>query len=212
MRVYTYHESDTSSSTVETTSRLPRRTMLAQLAGGVLALMSADALRALPLLAQGTQPKGAKWDDKYEVAIDLEFVPPSGYRYHRPYVAVWVEDASGKSVRTVTLWVQTTGRGGRYIRELRKWFGQQDDTTTLINTVSSATRNPGKYAMLWDGKDDKGALVNQGTYRLFIEAAQEHGTYALLQQELVIGAKPLSFDFTPSGEVSNSHIEYRKKA
>ncbi|MFN5625729.1 MAG: DUF2271 domain-containing protein, partial [Planctomyces sp.] len=33
----------------------------------------------------------------------------------------------------------------------------------------------------WDGRDDKGDLLQSGKYTLYIEAAREHGTYQLMK-------------------------------
>ena len=102
---------------------LGRRDMLARLAGVALSFTGLSAFgRFTP--ARVAAPK---WDDRFELAVDLEIAPQEGYRYHRPYVAVWVEDPSGTRVRTLSLWVNTTGRGPRYIRELRRWFSGERD-------------------------------------------------------------------------------------
>ena len=71
---------------------LTRRGLLGQLAAFALALFGgAQAARA-----QGKKP----WDSRMELAVDFEISQPDGGRYHRPYVAVWLEDATGKEVRT----------------------------------------------------------------------------------------------------------------
>ena len=52
-----------------------------------------------------------KWDDKFELAVDLEIVAQQGYQSQRPYVAVWIEDSEGHTGRTLSLWVNKNGRG-----------------------------------------------------------------------------------------------------
>jgi NAD(P)-dependent dehydrogenase (short-subunit alcohol dehydrogenase family) len=82
----------------------------------VIFLNAAKALAALGLTgvlgrninAQET----ALWNDATELAINFEVFAPSSGRYKRPYIAVWIEDASGFPVRTLALWVQT-GKGSR---------------------------------------------------------------------------------------------------
>ena len=192
---------------------LPRRALLARLAGGALSFVGLAAFGRVAAAA----PRGARrWDDRFELAVDLEIAPPEGARYHRPYVAVWVEDAAGKPVRTLTLWVNTSGRGPRYIRELRQWFlGARDQEASggpdLVATVSSATRLPGRYTVVWNGKDDRGNPVDQGTYRVFIEAAREHGSYGLMQQELKLGTEPLAADLAGNDEIARARVEYRRR-
>jgi hypothetical protein len=191
---------------------LPRRDLLVRLAGVALSITGLTAFRRfVPAAARGTAPK---WDERFELAIDFTIAPQQGYRYHRPYVAVWVEDATNRPVRTLTLWVNTTGRGPRYIRELRRWFmaardGEDAGGPDLIATVSSATRLPGQYSLTWNGRDDRGTAVEQGTYKIFIEASREHGTYQLLQQELTLAAKPVSADLPGNDEIGGARVEYR---
>lgn len=194
--------------------QLDRRGALARLAGIALSMTGLTAFRRFaPDAGRGAAPK---WDDRFELAVDLEIAPQQGYRYHRPYVAVWVEDAGGRPVRTLSVWVNTSGRGPRYIRELRRWFSMERDQEDaggpdLIATVSSATRLPGQYTVTWNGRDDRGAVVDQGTYRVIIEAAREHGSYQLMQQELTLAAKPVAADLPGNEEIGRARVEYRRR-
>jgi hypothetical protein len=193
---------------------LDRRGALARLAGLALSLTGLTAFRRFtPDVAMVRAPK---WDDRFELAVDLEIAAQQGYRYHRPYVAVWVEDANGKPVRTLSAWVNTSGRGPRYIRELRRWFSMERDQEDaggpdLISTISSATRLPGQYTVTWNGRDDRGNVVDQGSYRVIIEAAREHGSYQLMQQDLTLGARPVSADLGNNEEIGRARVEYRRK-
>ena len=186
-----------------------RRGLLARLTGFALALVGAGA--------QGQQAqkpvKATKWDPKMELGIDFEINQPSDARYHRPYVAVWLEDKEGKSVRTLSLWVQTSRRGPRWIPDLRRWYrgAQAVGGPDLVATVSSATRMPGKYSLIWDGKDDKGNPVAQGTYTFNLETAREHGPYQLMQKEITIGAKLFKVDVVGNAETKGATLEYRKR-
>ena len=191
---------------------LGRRGMLARLAGVALSVSGLSALRAV------APPRSAarKWDDRFELAVDFDIASQEGFRYHRPYVAVWVEDPSGKRVRTLSLWVNTNGRGPRYIRELRRWVSgerEQEDAggPDLVASMSGATRPPGQYSVVWNGRDDRGNLVEQGPYRVVIEAAREHGSYQLMQQDLTLGAKPVAADLSGNEEIGRAHVEYRRR-
>jgi hypothetical protein len=192
---------------------LRRRDLLGRLAGFALSVAGLSAMRRAPA---APRPPGPRWDDRFELAVELEIAPQQGYRYHRPYVAVWVADAAGRPVRTLTLWVNTSGRGPRYIRELRRWYSAKRDQQDaggpdLVATVSSATRLPGRYSFTWNGRDDRGGVVEQGTYRVYVEAAREHGTYQLMQQELTLAAKPLSVELPGNAEIGRAHVEYRRR-
>jgi FAD:protein FMN transferase len=193
---------------------LGRRAMLGRLA---VAVLSFPGLAAFSRFGASTPRVAApKWDDRMELAVDLEIAPPQGGRWHRPYVAVWVEDANGKPVRTLSAWLNTEGRGPRYIRELRRWFSLERDVADaggpdLIATVSSATRNPGQYSVTWNGRDDRGNAVEQGTYRVVIEAAREHGTYQLMQQDVTLKTTPVAADLPGNEEIRRARVDYRRR-
>ncbi|HZY37138.1 MAG TPA: DUF2271 domain-containing protein [Mucilaginibacter sp.] len=150
------------------------------------------------------------WDPSYELAINLELATIEGMRVHRPYVAVWVVDANKKPVRQIALWYNKQ----KYLDEMRSWYATFYDRFSAgnsnISSTSSATRSPGKYTLKWDGKDEKGSLVKQGTYTIYIEAAREHGTYQLMNQEFT-PKKPQHTDIPGNVEVVSASLDYRKK-
>ncbi|HCL05569.1 MAG TPA: DUF2271 domain-containing protein [Chitinophagaceae bacterium] len=151
------------------------------------------------------------WDTKYELAINLELATIEGTRIRRPFVAVWVTDADKKPVRLLALWFNKP----KWLNDMRSWYatyyGQFSSGPNNISSTSSATRTPGKYTLKWDGKDDNGNLVKQGTYTVFIEAAREHGTYQIMRQEIKIGKKQ-HIDIAGNPEVSSASLDYQKKS
>jgi hypothetical protein len=152
--------------------------------------------------------KNLVWDTKMEAVISLEINQPSGFRYNRPYIAVWLENAAGKSVRTLAVWVQY-GRGERWYPDLRRWF---QSNSALISTVSSPTRMPGAYKLIWDGKSDKGALLEQGDYYVCIEAAREHGTYQLIREKMSFTNAGFSKNFAGNEEIKGAKVEFHAKS
>jgi hypothetical protein len=185
---------------------LSRRTLLSQMA--TLALSAV----AFPALSQGK----STWNREYELAVNFEISQPSGERYRRPYVAVWIEDGEGNPVRTLSLWVQTRKPGPRWIPDLKRWYRKERarkraDGGDLIQTISVATRQPGKYSLVWNGRNDDGKLVPQGDYVVNIEAAREHGTYAFLREAVTIGGRPFSREIGGNVEIKGAGVEYRKR-
>jgi hypothetical protein len=180
-------------------SQLSRRGLLSGLAS--LAL-------APKLFAAGV---AKKWDASMELAIDVTIATIEGRRVRRPYVAVWLEDSAGKPVRTLSLWVQKERPGPRWHPDLRRWWRNEDGRDKLVETVSSATRGPGKYSLAWDGKNDAGKYVDQGKYTLVIEAAREHGTYAVMKKEIEVGKKPFKNSIEGNVEIEGATVEYRKR-
>jgi FAD:protein FMN transferase len=158
--------------------------------------------------------KEKRWDDAYELVLNFEIQAPNQGRYNRPYVAVWVEDKTGFSVRTMSLWFQQ-GRGMRWLRDLREWFKLEQMRKMAeggdLTTNSSPTRQPGKYTVVWNGRDDKGKPVLQGDYTICLEVAREHGTYQLQKKQVTMGNKPVKIDMGGNVEVKSATLEFRKK-
>ena len=175
-----------------------------------------DGLLAVDCLTadeKSAQDAGQLWNPKPELKIEFEINRADGNRYRRPYVAVWIEDKDQYPVRTLTLWMQTDGPGPRWHRDLRRWYKQDAlrkviDETNLIGTISAATKPPGQYKVVWDGKDDGGKLVKKGKYTLYLEAAREHGTYQLMSKEIEIGDKESKGDLGQNAEFKSARFEY----
>jgi thiamine biosynthesis lipoprotein len=151
------------------------------------------------------------WDQKYELGITIELSLIEGYRVHRPYVVVWIENENHAPVRTIALWFAKY----KYLNELRSWSREEStrslsEDTHVINSVSSATRPPGKYTFRWDGKDDFGNLVKAGKYNVMIEAAREHGSYQLMHQEMDFNGSPKQFQLPGDVEIASATLDYHK--
>jgi hypothetical protein len=192
---------------------ITRRDVLTRIAAFALALTSGQALGQPAKPAKSVKP--AKWDDRMEMGFDFEINQPDGFRYRAPYVAAWLEDKDGNAIRTLSLWVEYP-RGSRWISELRRWYrdGQAvyaSGGPDLIVTASSATRMPGRYSLVWNGRDDRGRPVTQGTYIVNLETAREHGPYSLMQKTVEIGAKPFTTPVAGNEEIKGATIEYRKR-
>src|SRR4051812_19316162 len=139
-----------------------------------------------------------------EVAFTFA-VASVGGMVHNPYVAVWVEDAGGSLVKTVALWHEDNGGQDRWLSEM-KAFSSLDAGDA--QTVSSATKQPGSYTVQWDGATSSGTRATEGAYRIFVEAAREHGPYQLIQQDINMGSQAAAFPMTPSGELTAASAKY----
>jgi FAD:protein FMN transferase len=182
--------------------------------------LTAPAAQATPV-ALTQDPKAVpdgSWGDTFEMRVNFEISSAGGdtRRYRRPYVAVWIEDKDGLTARTLALWLTTRQPGPRWHADLKRWYRDDQlrrlaDDTDLIDTVSRATRQPGKYTVTWDGKDDHGKPLGPGTYTVCIEAAREHGTYQLIRKEVTIAGKLFAEDLKGNAEIKSAAIEYRRK-
>jgi hypothetical protein len=178
-------------------SQISRRSFLFQATGA-----------ALTLLVGKTLAQTAKLSTAMKLDIGFEIIGAGSFGYHPPYVAVWLENSQGAQVRTLALWFEQSGKGSRWLNELKRWYRSGNLTTT----VSSPTRQPGKYSLTWDGKDDKGNLLTQGEYYVCIEMAREHGPYQLFREKLNLSGSALKQAFTPNGELKTVNLEYLKRS
>jgi FAD:protein FMN transferase len=164
-------------------------------------------------------PAGSSWGEEYELLINFEINSPDGggRRYRRPYVAVWVEDKNGACVRNLALWISFGGAGPfQWLPDLKRWYRSDQarrltDKTDMVQTISQSTRAPGKYSLIWDGKDDHGKLVENGEYTIFIDAAREHGTYQNIRKQVTLAQKPFAEELKGNVEIKSASIEYRRK-
>lgn len=150
----------------------------------------------------------------WELQVSFAYVAASGGEggrgggFHNPYVAVWIEDASGKAVRTLSLNYQK-GKGDKWLPDLRRWYRAdqarvQSGGKDVISTLSAATRVPGTYNVAWDGKTDAGAAVANGTYFVCIEAAREKGPYSLIREEITVDGKAFEKTLAAQSELQSA--------
>lgn len=115
--------------------------------------------------------------EQAEIKLELPQIKTS--QYHRPYVAVWVENEQQQPVKLIALWVQKPD----WLKDLRRfWRKIGRSNTALVDAVSGATQKPGNYTLHWDGKDDAGVPLAPGKYSLLVEAAREQGGRTLVKQ------------------------------
>jgi thiamine biosynthesis lipoprotein ApbE len=182
--------------------------------------------RASPIaLAQAQAPTAPDapanpWGRDFELLVDFEINRPEAEagRYRRPFVAIWVEDKKGFPVRNVALWVSLGGPGPwEWMKDLKRWYlsdqiRKRVDRRDMVLTMSRPTRPPGKYSVIWDGKDDHGKLLDRGEYTLFIDAAREHGTYQSIRTEVTLGDAPFTTELEGNIEIKSATITFRRKA
>ena len=182
-----------------------RRSFITKLAAATAALVSA---RLLPgNLAAAAATSGKPWATGMTLNIQFTVATQATGRVKRPYVAVWIEDSAGKTVRNLTVWVSQGRQNPRWLAELRRWTRDNGD---LVSTVSSATRNPGSYAVAWDGKSDKGAALPQGDYYVCLETAREHGPYSLVREQLTVGASSFKKTLGTNNDIEAASVSFGK--
>ncbi len=82
------------------------------------------------------------------------------------------------------------------------------EKTSLIDTVSGATRGAGEYRAVFDGTDNEGKVLPRGEYTLCLEVAREHGTYQLIRENVELGAAAIKKKDL-KGNVEMGKVSYR---
>ncbi len=154
---------------------------------------------------------GGQWNPAYELNIDVELPRSQGFGGKRPYVALWIEDKDRYPIRTLAVLFEKP----KYLNELRAWYRDDrlrsmSEGTNILNSVTSATRSPGKYTFKWDGKDNSGKLVKAGQYTVLVEAAREHGGYTLDRKDMNFTGQPEQAQLPPDKELGPVVLDYHK--
>jgi thiamine biosynthesis lipoprotein ApbE len=152
----------------------------------------------------------ADWPAGYECAVSLTLTAGSsrglfgGHRgSRRPYVAVWVETTSGKLVRLLAFW----GNKAKYYSELSSFWTLAGRNHKLA-AAARATREPGKYQLVWDGLDEDHRPTPTGTYRIVVETNQEHGVYAKQAGTIACEDSPASVTLSATANFDAVEIRY----
>ena len=87
----------------------------------------------------------------------------------------------------------------------------REDNRALVKAVTRATRAPGKYTIAWDGKDNAGKALPQGTYTIRVEVHREHGKHLYQTGKIVCGADPAKITLEKNAETEPTVVEYAKK-
>ena len=165
----------------------------------------AGLVAGISLLSLIAQPLYAAEANNPE-ALSITFSLPEIHtgQYQRPYTAVWVEDASGKAVKTLAVWHGDK----KWLKDLRRWWRktgryQEGD----IDGATGATKGPGQYSLSWDGTDSTGQPVTENEYLLVLEASREHGSRSLLKQKFTLPDSSKTYRIKAGKELGPATIE-----
>lgn len=142
-----------------------------------------------------------------EMVIAFTYTQSSGGKNEWPYVAVWLEDAAGELVHTVALWYQQGRKGSRWLDHLSRWYTAEAEASNAnsSSTISSATRAPGSYAVVWDGGLNDGAAP-AADYFVCIESAREEGPYSLIREAFRLEGSLPESPLADAGELSGASV------
>lgn len=142
------------------------------------------SLAATGLAALGVGPALAATADVTVVVPQLKVA-----EYHKPYVAIWLEEPGTPAGRTLAVWYDSDNRengGQKWLADLRGWWRKSGrDLRMPAAGLTGATRAPGpQRAALNLGP------LKPGAYTLVIEAAREEGGRELVRLPFAFSGQP----------------------
>ena len=162
----------------------------------------ASTLLGLALFAGATQAADQTAD---KIALDVTLPQLDVAEYHKPYLAVWIEDSKRKATQ-VAVWYDVEMRedkGKEWLKDLRQWWRRGGRSLDLpYDGLTSATKGPGDYTF---DTQLNAALVNlpDGEYTLRVEASREVGGREVLSLPFSL---PLSANSLPIEVIGKSEL------
>jgi len=116
------------------------------------------------------------------VSVDLPRINSASY--HRPYVAVWIENPDQSTNRTLAVWYQQTrnaeGDGKDWLKDMRTWWRKGGRAMQLpADGVSGPTKAPGRHTVTVPASRLRN--LPAGNYTIVVEAARELGGRELVR-------------------------------
>lgn len=120
--------------------------------------------------------------DGLELKIEVPRLNVS--EYHRPYVAIWIQDQKGDVVVDLAVWYQSRGpgkeEGPKWLPDLRQWWRRSGrKLENRVDAISGPTPAPGEHTL--KPTAEQLAKLSPGQYTLFVEAAREVGGREMLE-------------------------------
>lgn len=171
-----------------------------------LKLFEISAARTFTPQDKKDEKKAEPWPEGFQVTVAVELPSVNSARYRKPYTAIWIEDAKGNAVRTLAVW----GNAPKYLKDLTDWWKIGKNDADLVKAVTKATRGPGKYSLAWDGKDEKGNAVGQGTYTVRVEVHREFGAHLRQSGKIECLDKAATAKLEKNDETAETVVEFNK--
>lgn len=124
------------------------------------------------------------WPADAQVTLAYEVPRIEAPKYYAPYIAIWITDADGSLVKTLSL----LGQKPRYLESNYVWWRRYGRKQDNVDAMTKPTRAPGRYTAVWDGSTDAGPKAAPGRYSVHVEAARQDGGHTYETLEITVGA------------------------
>lgn len=140
----------------------------------------ATSATALAILAIAMPAAGAA-----DLNLKVQIPRLNVAEYHRPYLAIWIENEDQSIAKHLAVWYQTDPKkedGTQWLKDLRQWWRRGGRGETMpIDGVTGATRPVGEHQLSFQGGSKPLAGLKPGKYNLIVEASREVGGRELLR-------------------------------
>ena len=154
-------------------------------------------MRNVVMLAVPVAMAGAAHAGTLELTVEIPKLNVA--EYHRPYIAIWIEDASGKVAGNLSVWYDIKLKdqeGEKWLKDIRQWWRRTGRELNLpIDGVSSPTKPPGRNTVKFDTSSGVFANLAPGDYKVVVEASREVGGKELVE---------IPFKWAPGAEATGS--------
>lgn len=114
-----------------------------------------------------------------ELQVDIEIPSLDVAEYHKPYLAIWIEDGSNKTAANLAVLYDTklkNKEGEDWLKDMRQWWRKSGRSLTMpVDGVSGATKGPGTHQFSFVAGQSVLPELAAGEYKLRVEAAREVG-------------------------------------
>mgnify|MGYP003131196639 CR=1 FL=1 len=118
------------------------------------------------------------------LSVSVEIPRLSVAEYHRPYVAMWIEDSGRRAASNLNVWYDVEMRndeGEKWLADLRGWWRKAGRSMDMpIDGVSGPTKAPGVHQVDFRSGAKPLGTLKPGSYTLKVEAAREVGGREML--------------------------------
>jgi hypothetical protein len=140
--------------------------------------MRKTLMLAVPVVMAGAAHAGT-------LELSVEIPKLNVAEYHRPYIAIWIQDGSNKVLVNLSVWYDTDLKdeeGEKWLKDIRQWWRRGGNKLNMpADGVSSPTKPPGKNTVKFDTAKSGLAQLAPGDYKLVVEASREVGGKELVE-------------------------------
>ncbi|MBU2870921.1 DUF2271 domain-containing protein [Colwellia sp. E2M01] len=146
------------------------------------------------------------------LSVEVELPRLDVAEYHKPYVALWLEDSNRKATQ-IALWYDLDMKedeGKKWLKDIRQWWrriGRKAEQP--FDGLTSATKGPGKHVIAIDLSAKHLQGLPAGEYKLRIEASREVGGKEVVNIPLVLPVNASDYPLQAQGSSELGAVEVK---